>query len=156
MGKFKKKKGGDLPAISTASLPDIVFMLLFFFMTTTVMRDSSALVKNQLAFADQATKIKHKNLYEFIMIGAPMDEKYGKKPKIQLNDAFASVEEIQAFVLKARESKTDEDKQKVTFGFKADMDATMGLISDVKDELRKQNALKIAYYTRTGDVGMNK
>ena len=32
MSKFKKKKGGDLPAISTASLPDIVFMLLFFFM----------------------------------------------------------------------------------------------------------------------------
>jgi hypothetical protein len=26
MSKFKKKKGGDLPAISTASLPDIVFM----------------------------------------------------------------------------------------------------------------------------------
>ncbi|MEC9160980.1 MAG: biopolymer transporter ExbD, partial [Bacteroidota bacterium] len=28
MSKFKKKKSGDLPAISTASLPDIVFMLL--------------------------------------------------------------------------------------------------------------------------------
>jgi len=39
MGKFKKKKGGDLPAISTASLPDIVFMLLFFFMVATVMRE---------------------------------------------------------------------------------------------------------------------
>ena len=37
MSKFKKKKGGDLPAISTASLPDIVFMLLFF-MVATVMR----------------------------------------------------------------------------------------------------------------------
>jgi biopolymer transport protein ExbD len=156
MGKFKKKKGGELPAISTASLPDIVFMLLFFFMTTTVMRDSSALVENKLAFSDQATKIKHKNLYEFIMIGQPKDEKYGKEPKIQLNDVFASVEEIRAFVIKARESKPDEDKQKVTFGFKTDMNATMGLISDVKDELRKENALKIAYYTRTGDVSMNK
>ena len=32
MSRFKKKKGGGTPAISTASLPDIVFMLLFFFM----------------------------------------------------------------------------------------------------------------------------
>ncbi len=32
MSKFKNKTKGDMPAISTASLPDIVFMLLFFFM----------------------------------------------------------------------------------------------------------------------------
>ena len=48
MSKFKKKKTGDLPAISTASLPDIVFMLLFFFMVATVMRDSTLMVKNIL------------------------------------------------------------------------------------------------------------
>ena len=41
MSKFKKKKDGGLPAISTASLPDIVFMLLFFFMVATVMRENS-------------------------------------------------------------------------------------------------------------------
>ncbi len=156
MGKFKKKKGGELPAISTASLPDIVFMLLFFFMTTTVMRDSSALVKNELAFSDQATKIKDKNLYEYLMIGAPTDKKYGTNPKIQLNDVFGSVDEVRGFVRESLVSKSDVDKPKVTFGFKADMDATMGIISDVKDELRKENALKIAYYTRTGELSMNK
>ena len=53
MSKFKKKKGGDLPAISTASLPDIVFMLLFFFMVATVMRDSTLMVVNKLPAADQ-------------------------------------------------------------------------------------------------------
>ena len=52
MSKFKKKKGGDLPAISTASLPDIVFMLLFFFMVATVMRDSTLMVVNKLPAAD--------------------------------------------------------------------------------------------------------
>ncbi|PTM07625.1 MAG: biopolymer transporter ExbD, partial [Bacteroidetes bacterium] len=41
MSKFKKKKGGDLPAVNTASLPDIVFMLLFFFMVATVMRENT-------------------------------------------------------------------------------------------------------------------
>jgi len=39
MSKFSKKKSGDLPAVNTASLPDIVFMLLFFFMTVTVMKE---------------------------------------------------------------------------------------------------------------------
>ena len=48
MSKFKKKKSGDLPAISTASLPDIVFMLLFFFMVVTVLRDSNLLVMQRL------------------------------------------------------------------------------------------------------------
>jgi len=44
MAKFKKNKSGDLPAISTASLPDIVFMLLFFFMVANVMSDSILMV----------------------------------------------------------------------------------------------------------------
>ena len=51
MAKFNKKKSGDLPAISTASLPDIVFMLLFFFMVATVMRDSTLMVQNTLPAA---------------------------------------------------------------------------------------------------------
>ena len=38
MGKFKKDGKREVPAISTASLPDIVFMLLFFFMVSTTMR----------------------------------------------------------------------------------------------------------------------
>ena len=57
MAKFNKKKSGDLPAISTASLPDIVFMLLFFFMVATVMRDSTLMVQNTLPAADQIQKL---------------------------------------------------------------------------------------------------
>ena len=57
MAKFKKNKSGDLPAISTASLPDIVFMLLFFFMVATVMRDSTLMVQNTLPAADQVQKL---------------------------------------------------------------------------------------------------
>ena len=62
MSKFKKKKSGDLPAISTASLPDIVFMLLFFFMVATVMRDSTLMVSNTLPAADQVQKLDKKDL----------------------------------------------------------------------------------------------
>ena len=51
MSKFKKKKSGDLPPVNTASLPDIVFMLLFFFMVATVMRDSTLMLTNSLPAA---------------------------------------------------------------------------------------------------------
>ena len=44
MGKFKKKKR-EMGAISTASLPDIVFMLLFFFMVATVLRTEEEMVR---------------------------------------------------------------------------------------------------------------
>jgi len=57
MGKFNKKKGGALPAISTASLPDIVFMLLFFFMVATVMRQNTLMIENRLTIV----QIKLKN-----------------------------------------------------------------------------------------------
>ena len=68
MSKFKKKKGGELPAISTASLPDIVFMLLFFFMVATVMRDSTLMVNNSLPAADQVQKLDKKDRYTLLYL----------------------------------------------------------------------------------------
>ena len=40
MSKFVKKGGGDTPSISTASLPDIIFMILMFFMVSVSMRQT--------------------------------------------------------------------------------------------------------------------
>ena len=62
MSKFNKKKKGELPAVNTASLPDIVFMLLFFFMVATVMRDNELKIKNELPAADQVEKLDKKDL----------------------------------------------------------------------------------------------
>ena len=59
MAKFAKKKDGDVPAVSTASLPDIVFMLLFFFMTVTTMKDSTLLVDNELPNASEIKKLEN-------------------------------------------------------------------------------------------------
>mgnify|MGYP000163458618 CR=1 FL=1 len=94
MAKFKKNKSGDLPAISTASLPDIVFMLLFFFMVATVMRDSTLMVQNTLPAADQVQKLDKKDRVIYIYAGKPSSryqDKYGDQPRIQLNDKFATV-----------------------------------------------------------------
>ena len=158
MSKFKKKKSGELPAISTASLPDIVFMLLFFFMVATVMRDSTLMVKNQLPAADQIQKLDKKDRVMYIYAGEPSSrytDKYGTQARIQLNDKFATVSEVGAFVLSERASKRQELQNVLTTSLKVDGDTKMGLITDIKQELRKVNALKLNYTTRVGDYSQN-
>ena len=61
MGKFKKNKSSKSQAISTSSLPDIVFMLLFFFMVTTVMRERTMQVKQRLPQATEVKKLEKKS-----------------------------------------------------------------------------------------------
>ncbi len=158
MSKFAKKKDGDIPAVNTASLPDIVFMLLFFFMTVTVMKDSSLMVENDLPFADQTQKLDKKDRVIYIYAGKPSEryqDTYGTAAKIQLNDKFADVSDVAAYVLAERASKRQELQNVLTTALKVDDDTNMGLISDIKQELRKVNALKINYTTREGDASRN-
>ncbi|MBP1838414.1 ExbD/TolR family protein [Formosa algae] len=155
MSKFKKKKGGELPAISTASLPDIVFMLLFFFMVATEMRQNTLMIENKLPAADQVEKLDKKDLVMYIYAGKPsqrFESQYGTESRIQLNDKFADVSEIAAFISAERASKREELVPFLTTALKVDSDANMGLVSDIKQELRKVNALKINYTTRKGDA----
>ncbi|GFZ90757.1 biopolymer transporter ExbD [Aquaticitalea lipolytica] len=159
MSKFKKKKSGDLPAISTASLPDIVFMLLFFFMVATVMRENTLLIKNNLPSADQIEKLDKKDLVMYIYAGQPQERfqsQFGKESRIQLNDKFADVKDIAAFIAAERASKREELRDYLTTSLKVDKDANMGLVGDIKQELRKVNALKINYTTKKGDITLNK
>lgn len=158
MSKFKKKKSGDLPAISTASLPDIVFMLLFFFMVATVMRDNTLMIKNNLPFADQVEKLDKKDLIMYIYAGKPSERyqaQYGTEARIQLNDKFASVDEVQKFIFAERESKREELIPYLTTALKVDEETNMGLVSDIKQELRKAEALKINYTSKKGEANRN-
>ncbi|MBJ04989.1 MAG: biopolymer transporter ExbD [Flavobacteriales bacterium] len=152
MSKFKKNNKGGTPPISTASLPDIVFMLLFFFMVTTVMRETEMLVENQLPQATEVKKLERKSLVSYIYVGAPRGNnrktKYGTKSKIQLNDAYAKVADIQSFIIAERESRAEEEIPLLTTSIKADIDVKMGIVSDIKQELRKAQAYKINYSTR--------
>lgn len=159
MSKFKKKKSGDLPAISTASLPDIVFMLLFFFMVATVMRENTLMIKNELPNATEVEKLEKKDLVSYIYIGKPSERyqsKYGTEARIQLNDKFADVGEVQAFIAQERAAMREELIPFLTVALKVDKKSNMGVVGDVKQELRKANALKINYTTRQGDISDNK
>ena len=151
MSKFKKDNNKDTPGISTASLPDIVFMLLFFFMVTTVMRETTIMVKQSLPQASEIQKLEKKSLVSYIYIGSPverMQTTYGTKARIQLKDAFATVDDIHQYITAERAARDEKEVPFMTTSIKVDKDTKMGIVTDVKQELRKANALKINYSTR--------
>lgn len=148
MAKFGRKEKGDGPAISTASLPDIVFMLLFFFMVTTVMREVDLKVKINLPEASQIKKLENKSLVSYVYIGSPSEaKKYGTEPRIQLNDDFAQVDDVRPFIEEFRATKQEALHGKLTTSMKVDKEAKMGVVTDVKQQLRKSQQLKINYST---------
>jgi biopolymer transport protein ExbD len=151
MARFRKKGKMGTPGISTASLPDIVFMLLFFFMVSTTIRDTSIKVTQRTPLATEIVKLEKKSLVSFIYVGQPLDTKtYGTAPRIQLNDAFANPENIREFISSEREKMSEGDRNKMSVSLKADGSTDMGIITDVKQELRKASALKINYSAKSG------
>lgn len=152
-GRFKKESGSRSQKINTASLPDIIFMLLFFFMVTTTMRETTLFVRNTLPPATEIQKLERKSLVSFIYIGAPLqDNIFGTEPRIQLNDAFANINEIASFVEAERQARPEAERPLMITSMKIDRETKMGIVTDVKQELRLVNALNINYSTVRGEV----
>lgn len=148
MSKFKKNKKKDAPGITTASLPDIVFMLLCFFMVVTKMRDADVKVRVRIPQATELQKLEKKSMVSHIFIGPPSpvyQAQFGSAPKIQLNDAFATPDDIMQFVNVERSAINPERHNEMTCAMKIDGEVKMGLITDVKTELRKANFRRVSY-----------
>lgn len=148
MAVMKKKGKKEVPAISTASLPDVIYMILFFFMVTTTMRDQELLVRYKLPTATEVQKLEKKSLVSFIHVGPPalaMQAKFGTAPQIQLNDSYKKPRDIGQFVASERDALSESDRALMTICLKADENTKMGVVTDIKQELRRANALKISY-----------
>lgn len=150
MSRFKKKKDQGSQTINTSSLPDIIFMLLFFFMVATTMRETTLLVKVQQPKATEIQKLEKKELVSYIYIGPPPKGRQamlGTEPRIQLNDSYSEVSDIQQFIAREKEDLSEGERKLMTVSLKVDKETKMGIVTDVKQELRKANALKINYNT---------
>ena len=153
MAVMAKKGKKEVPAMSTSSLPDIVFMLLFFFMAATTMREVDPEVSVALPEAHEVTQLDKKDLVN-IWVGMPLNAKEGEDAlKIQLNDKTGEVNMVQEFVKEAAATKQIDDLKILTINLRVDKEATVGLLTDVKQELRKADALTISYAAR--DRGSN-
>lgn len=155
MSKFKKKKSGELPPVSTAALPDIVFMLLFFFMTVTTFKKDDYKVKQDLPSANQVQTLDKTDKVIYIYAGKPSQQYqkvHGTQAKIQLNDKFADVSEIKDYWFNTINNDLGPEFQNVAItALKVDKETNMGLIADIKQQLREINALKINYTTKKSD-----
>lgn len=146
--QIRKKGKKGLPPVSTASLPDIVFMLLFFFMVTTVMRETELKVEHIIPKAKEVAKLERKSLVAYMHIGPPiktLKKVMGTEPRLQLEDAFASPKDIIGWVEEVRANTDEAEVPLLTWSMKVDTKTKMGIVVDCKQELRKANALKINY-----------
>jgi biopolymer transport protein ExbD len=145
MGKFRKGGKREMGAISTASLPDIVFMLLFFFMVATVLRTEEEKVRVIRPEASELYRIEKKHLIRYVNIGPPMDRRYGTEPVVQLNDQFSTSSAVQDWIAKERTTLAEAEQSKMWVSLKVDKDTKMGVVTEVKQELRQASALKVLY-----------
>ncbi|MBY5958291.1 biopolymer transporter ExbD [Membranicola marinus] len=160
MAHFKKKRGNATPEVSTASLPDIIFMLLFFFMVVTVMREGERKVQVVVPQATQLEKLEKKSLVNTIYIGRPTKKYqsiYGTQPRVQLDDKFSNhLDGDIALFLEQHKLKVNEQLWgQIITSIRADRDVTMGIVQDVKTALRKANQLKINYSATPDAEKMN-
>ena len=106
-------------------------------------------VRIKLPEASEVQKLEKKSLVSYIYVGTPANQKiYGTNTRIQLDDAYATVGDIQEFVAKERQARNEADRKMITTSLKVDQNTRMGIVTDIKQQLRKANALKINYSTR--------
>ncbi|MFA6402237.1 MAG: biopolymer transporter ExbD [Salinivirgaceae bacterium] len=154
MAKFRKDSSKELPPVSTASLPDIVFMLLFFFMVSTSIKEVELKVAIKAPMATEIKKLEKKSLVSNIYVGEPKKQflkNMGTEPRIQLNDQFAEVADIGSYIEEERSKISEVERPFMTISLKVDENTKMGIVTDIKQQLRRVSALKLNYSTRKKD-----
>jgi len=134
--------------LNLAALPDLIFTVLFFFMIVTHMRDVTPQVQYELPQGTEIEKNARKTGMVYLFIGRPMDPAgnvTSDETRIQLNDRLISVDQIADAVNEERQQMTEDARRHMTVSIRADRDTEMGIINDVKQQLRKAGALMINY-----------
>ena len=138
-----KRKDHSVPGLNTASLPDLIFTVLFFFMIVTHMKENQMKVKYQVPEGTKLERLAKKSTISHIYIGKPY--KGGGITAVQVNDKIVDVAETGDFIAAERNRMSPNDAKNMTVSIKADKKADMGVVTDVKQSLRRANALKILY-----------
>ncbi|MEX0602167.1 MAG: biopolymer transporter ExbD, partial [Bacteroidota bacterium] len=118
--------------IPLASLPDIIFMLLIFIMVSTVLREFDIKVQFTLPDASQIEKIDNKRSVTYIWVG--------KDGRVQIDDNLILIPEIQSIAAKKR-----REIPNVIMSLRIDEGSRMGIVTDIQQQLRKGDALRINY-----------
>lgn len=124
-----------------ASMPDLIFTVLFFFMIVTHMRNETVKVKLQVPQGTEVTKSSNKFSTINIYIGR---NNYGDT-QIQVNDRMCSLGQVGALVQNYKANLSEESQENLIVNLRADRNTDMGIVNDLKKELRNVGALTIRY-----------
>lgn len=146
--KFYRSRNHQIPALNTASLPDLIFSILFFFMLVVHMRKTSVHVKYQVPSATEIARMKEKAGVQYIYVGRPLDElgrPYGTETVVQLNDHITNIPELKNYLIHLSASLTPTERKQLSVSIKADKQVDMGTIIDIKQALREANVLNVNF-----------
>ena len=155
---FKKSNPAKLPTISTASLPDIVFILLFFFMTVTTIKNQDLRVENKLPLADETEELTKADRIIEIFVGnrkQSLTSPVQAPVQVQIEDKLVAIDEVGHQAIMSLNKLPQHLRKMAIVSIKADKKVKMGVISDIKKQLTAVNLLKINYTTVEGDVFQN-
>jgi biopolymer transport protein ExbD len=152
MSRFRRRQH-EVPGLNLAAMPDLIFTVLFFFMIVTHMRDVKPMVRYEVPQGTELEKSVRKTGVIYLFIGKPVDahgQPLGGDTRIQLNDRFVELADLGKEVAAERAKMSEEDRQHMVVSIRADRDTEMGIISEVKQELRRVGALNINYSAKKG------
>ena len=138
---MRKKTQRSMPEISTASLPDIIFMLLFFFMVVTVMRTNDQQLPIELPQTVENDKVKKIDKEVSLQVS-------GSTEKILVNDQYVSIDNLGSFLELATADIHRADRINIPVYLRVDKGSPMGTVYAVKLALRKVGLRKVNYIVK--------
>ena len=146
--KIYRNRNHDIPALNTASLPDLIFSILFFFMLVVHMRKATVHVKYQVPTATELSRLYNRSSVQYIYVGRPVNrlgQVDGKETVVQLNDHLTSIPEIRNYLIRLSAALPPEQRRQLSVSIKADRHVDMGTIMDLKQALREANVLNVNF-----------
>ncbi len=131
--KFAKKEKASA-SIPTASLPDIIFMLLIFFMVSTVFKEFRGLpILTPAARSTEKVEAKRNIAYVWA----------DKNNRISIDDKIVPINAVSHVI-----GEKFAANRRLIISLKIDKETKMGLVSDIQEQLRDAYALRVNYSTR--------
>ena len=127
--KFERNIKGKA-SVPTASMGDIVFLLLIFFMVTTVFKSEDGLPV-ELPRAESGIEVKRENITRVYVDAAG---------RISVDDKIVTPALAAQFVMQ----RSQENPMNIV-GFEGDVDADYRFMDEIMEELKKVNAVRISF-----------
>ncbi|MDD3044294.1 MAG: biopolymer transporter ExbD [Candidatus Delongbacteria bacterium] len=132
IGTKKKPPQGT---ISTASMPDIIFMLLIFFMTSTVFVEFRGLPV-KIPSTDNAQKIEGKRNLAYCFVDI--------NERVSVDDKLLTPKEVTSIMYLKRTSNP-----RIIVSLKIDENCKNDIVDQVQRALQEADARRIVYATKT-------